>query len=61
LVPRMLGRAESDQRVVDFGVIWVKYFKLRDHPSPDLGRIAGRDSGGPKALFFIEISDRIQE
>jgi len=57
----MLGRAESDQRVVDFGVIWVKYFKLRDHPSPDLGRIAGRDSGGPKALFFIEISDRIQE
>jgi len=59
--PRMLRCAESNQRIVDFGVIGVKDFKLRDHPSPDLSRVAGHRSGGPKALLFIEISDRIQE
>jgi hypothetical protein len=57
----MLRRAEANQRIVDFGVIRVKDFKLRDHPSPDLDRIAGQRSGGLKKLFFIEISDRMQE
>jgi hypothetical protein len=50
----MLRRAESNERIVDSGVLWVKGFELRHHPSPDLGGVAGQHSGGPKALFFLK-------